>query len=366
MIRFSLILLICLLSPALHAGEIIWPSRAKAGPVKLQQVIGNQPVDLGSFGKCRLLGFKAADGEQSFLAVTPHFKPRNGLPAATVRSWNGSFSVSLVTNNASVLSLRRTPAKKLLGLAIYLTGIIDLSPPEKQLVESFRIQGWDVLVSHTSHHFMKPRVLVVDPRTVVKAARKFARDVDNHLADKAYAVEAVLEYLKVKHPEIRAGKRVLAGGSAGALALPAVAARIGSWDAVVSIGGGANIGMVLAESSLNPLQLLERKEANGKSRWTRSNPKTRQRVADLIYRDITLDPARLAPRLKGTPILMLSAEFDQMVPASAGELLFEAYGKPERWSYPVNHILLFAALHLQSGRVAQWVSGNAKTRKSDR
>ena len=89
-------------------------------------------------------------------------------------------------------------------------------------------------------------------------------------------------------------------------------------------------------------------------------------MADLIYRDITLDPARLAPRLKGTPILMLSAEFDQMVPASAGELLFEAYGKPERWSYPVNHILLFAALHLQSGRVAQWVSGNAKTRKSDR
>lgn len=366
MIRCSLILLICLLSPALHAGEIIWPSRAKAGPVKLQQVIGNPPVDLGSFGKCRLLGFKAADGEQSFLAVTPHFKPRNGLPAAPVRSWNGSFSVSLVTNNASVLSLRRTPAKKPLGLAIYLTGIIDLSPPEKQLVESFRIQGWDVLVSHTSHHFMKPRVLVVDPRTVVKAARKFARDVDNHLADKAYAVEAMVEYLKVKHPGILAGKRVLAGGSAGALALPAVAARIGSWDAVVSIGGGANIGMVLAESSLNPLQLLERKEANGKSRWTRSNPKTRQRVADLIYRDITLDPARLAPRLKGTPILMLSAEFDQMVPASAGELLFEAYGKPELWSYPVNHILLFAALHLQSGRVAQWVSGNVKTRKSDR
>jgi fermentation-respiration switch protein FrsA (DUF1100 family) len=366
MIRLRHLLLIFLLTPALiRAGEIIWPSRAKAGPVQLHQVAGSAPVDLGAFGKCRLLGFKAADGEASFLAVTPHFKPRDGLPDVRVQSWDGSFRVSLITNNASVLSLRRTPVRQALGLAIYLTGIIDLTPPEKQLVESLRLNGWDVLVSHTSHHFMKPRVVVVDPLTIEKSARQLARAVDNHLADKAYAVEAMLGYLKVKQPEIFAGKRVLAGGSAGALALPAVAARIGSLDAVVSIGGGANIGTVLAESSLNPLRLLTRTKADGNSQWTRADAPTRQKVAGLIYRNITLDPGRLAPQLRETPVLMLSAELDQMVPAATGDLLFEAYGKPERWSYPINHILLFAALHLQSGRVAQWVNSSVAG-KSDR
>ena len=310
---------------------------------------------MGSYGKCRLYGYAGNDGRPAYLAVTKHFKNRDALQAVNVPMKSGSFRISLSTNNASILSFHRAVVEKPVGHAIYLTGIVGLTPPEKKLVDTFNQWGWHVIVSHTSHHFMKPRMLVHDEKTIETEARKLAHDANNHLADKAYAIEAMVLYLKKHHPQLLKGKRIIAGGSAGALALPVTAARLGRFDAAVLIGGGGNIGTILTESSLNPLSLYEVHQERSQKIWKRAEPEVRQKVAKLIHRDIPLDPARLAGRLGRTPVLMMQAEMDQMVPVSTGNLLATKFANMERWGYPVNHIVLFGALHFQASTVAQWV-----------
>ena len=68
-----------------------------------------------------------------------------------------------------------------------------------------------------------------------------------------------------------------------------------------------------------------------------------------------LDPYHTAESLHGVPTLMLQASLDRIVSASSGRLLYEALGRPERWSYPLGHIGLFAVLPAQAGRIADWV-----------
>src|SRR5690606_23625006 len=83
------------------------------------------------------------------------------------------------------------------------------------------------------------------------AARRIAAAVDEVLAENAYAAEAALEYLDRRRPDLAGLPVAVIGFSAGALAAPTAAARLGERvSGVVLIGGGADIFRISQRNSL--------------------------------------------------------------------------------------------------------------------
>jgi len=69
-----------------------------------------------------------------------------------------------------------------------------------------------------------------------------------------------------------------------------------------------------------------------------------------------LDGHHLAPLLAGKPTLIVQASSDRAVPANLGERLWNLAGRPERWTLPVGHELVFAALPFQAPAIERWLS----------
>jgi len=343
-------------APRCSAAETnLWPARVVSRSIHLTAVTGTPPRDLGQFGRCHLLDLGARPGGGSdYLVVIEHPRPRNNPQQVPVEHRGGSFKVPMRRYNASKATLQPSPVAVPRGLFIYLTGIIGLTPPEAKLVETFRAAGWHTLVSETSFNFMRRRYEEITPANRREVARRLGRDINDHLADKAYAVEAMLKLIERTHPDWLRGRRIVAGGSAGAIAVPAVVARTGRPDALILIGAGGNAAKIVSESSLAPLTLY-RIEGEGPDRIrVRLSGAELAAIQEVMYEQTRLDPLRLAPKLRGIPTLMLRAELDRMVPVATNDLLYEALGRPERWSLPVNHVMLFGALHFQSGLILAW------------
>ena len=69
-----------------------------------------------------------------------------------------------------------------------------------------------------------------------------------------------------------------------------------------------------------------------------------------------LDALRTAPLLSKTPVLQLHAEWDTIVPAPTGDVLWDALGRPERWAYRTGHLGLFVFwLPRERHRLVEWV-----------
>ncbi len=183
-------------------------------------------------------------------------------------------------------------------------------------------------------------------------ASDIAKEVDEAMSGAAYAVEAVLDYVRTQRPDLPTRPLVLMGFSAGALATPTVAARLGDQvDAVVVIGGGANVLRLSQESALTDGGLRIR---CGEKKIDRP---TLDRLSQLYLARSRLDPYHTAPLLaaRGTPVLQVHASDDTWVPASGGELLFERLGRPERLTIHADHDLLFYLLPGKAEWIADWV-----------
>ena len=74
------------------------------------------------------------------------------------------------------------------------------------------------------------------------------------------------------------------------------------------------------------------------------------RFVEPVLRESQLDPYHTAGAIRELPVLMLHARYDQIVPASAGELLYQRLGQPERWSFASGHLGLFMLLPFKAGR----------------
>ena len=345
-----LCLALLLFLPSLQAQNSLWPKRVKSEKLELKNVTGLAPKDLGRHGPCRILLLSA----DSYLVVTEHAKARNNPGLVPVTHQGGRFALPMSRYNGSKAHLKRTSAAKPKGLFIYLTGIIGLTATENKLVETFRSAGWHTLVSETSFNFFRRRYVLVEPKKRNAQAKQLGQEVNDHLADKAYAVEAMFAFLRAKHPDMLKGKRILAGGSAGSIALPSVAARTGMPDAMILVGAGGNASRIVCESSLAPITLYKHENRLGNTTRVVLPNREVKEFHRLMHAQVPLDALRLAPRFKNVPILMLRGELDEMVPVATNDLLHDALGKPERWSYPVNHIFLFGTLQFQSGLILQW------------
>lgn len=189
---------------------------------------------------------------------------------------------------------------------------------------------------------------------VPDAAARIAQSVDEGLVSNAYAVEAVLDFLRTQRPDVPKGPVVLVGFSAGALAAPAAAARVlDRLDAIVLIGGGANLLHLSQHSSFTDGGLKVR---CGKHEI----PRERMKLLEQAYLDRSLlDPYRTAPLLRDKPILQVHASLDGWVPAEGGELLYQRLGHPDRLTLLGGHQLLFYLLPYEADRIERWIARNA-------
>jgi len=262
-----------------------------------------------------------------------------------------------------------TPAAR--GTVIYLASIMGLPPQEQAFLRRLRRAGWNVAACLPSLELFYrdgwPRL--EGGGDLTKAARHLAERIDGHLAERAYAVEALLEYLAEERPAWLEVPRVAIGSSAGAIALPAVVARIGEVDAAVLIGGGAHVPRIIMDSWLGIYKPVLHVEApqpgagRNPHQTTRPlTPRERRLLKEQAFRKSRLDPAHLGSVLNGTPTLLVSARHDGIVPAETGDLLYEALHRPERWTYPVGHVILFLGLPSQAGKVAAWLDQHAVAR----
>jgi predicted esterase len=185
-------------------------------------------------------------------------------------------------------------------------------------------------------------------------ARTIATAFDNTLAENAYAAEAALRYLASHRPDVPLRPLVVVGFSAGAIATPAVVARLdarkeGPVDAAVLIGGGANA-----------LDIALRSELVKRSVPVVWDGKEMPREALLVLRDSYLEASRLDPYhtaqlLRGRPVLQAHGRADTWVPASSGELLYERLGRPDQLVMSGGHELLFYFLPDKAEFIADWV-----------
>jgi fermentation-respiration switch protein FrsA (DUF1100 family) len=247
----------------------------------------------------------------------------------------------------------QTPQHTPRGLIVHLTSMGDRRF-ERRVSRTLVDRGWAVLYvapGRTIVPYLHERVIGEGRRIV--PAREIASVLDEFAADYAYAVEAAIEYLASEIPVFEADRGrpiVLTGYSAGSLAAPTVAARLnGRISAAVLVGGGANVGGILADGRItNVVQVLRQ---TGEPHLVHDL----RRMPPEYLASSRFDPYHTAAYLRDTPVLMLQGQLDQIVPPQYGDLLYERLGRPERWTYPVGHIMLFWALPSQAGRIADWI-----------
>jgi fermentation-respiration switch protein FrsA (DUF1100 family) len=234
------------------------------------------------------------------------------------------------------------------GVVVYLTGIAGVTPQEQRLTDELRGRGWLVVI--VPPPLMRGVLVEIEADDRELIARRIAELIDEQLSLRACAVEAVLAWLAETAPGAPSRPLVLAGGSAGAIELPAVAARLGDRvDAAVLIGGGADFMRIVIASPAG--RSLVRFHRDGRRLDARE---LRELAPDILAR-ATLDPFWAAAALSDTPVLMLHARYDEIVPAAAGELLYERLARPERWSFPMGHTMLFLRLPSEARAIADWV-----------
>ncbi|HLP83228.1 MAG TPA: hypothetical protein VK157_02675 [Phycisphaerales bacterium] len=191
-------------------------------------------------------------------------------------------------------------------------------------------------------------------------ARVLASELDNAIAGNAYAVEAIVQYIRRNRRDLDGVPIVVIGFSAGGLATPASVARVrDDVEAAVMVGAGANLLMLSQESSLT----------DGGVRLLCGEEKLPRAVReDLYVRYLTyskLDPYHTSQAMMGMPVLLLHGSWDGWVPAKGGELLWERLGRPDRVTLLGGHTLLFYLLPGQSERIAAWLEANVRKPAGD-
>jgi fermentation-respiration switch protein FrsA (DUF1100 family) len=245
------------------------------------------------------------------------------------------------------------------GLVVHLTSYGGYQY-ERPILQELRARGWAVLWVDSSTVRPETTRVDVDPIDIGAAAGRIAANIDDRIAEIAYAVEAALEYIAHERPHIPVSPMVVTAYSAGALSAPSVVALLQNRvDAAVLVGGGANLLEIAQRSTLT--------DGGLKLDWKNGTPTAaqRQQLYDAYLQASRLDPYWTALALRDKPVLVLHAIFDRIVPAANGDLLYERLGRPARVNFMLGHGLLFYRLPNSTRDIADFVDSSAATR-SDR
>lgn len=250
------------------------------------------------------------------------------------------------------LRLLKPLAGQARGLVVCLDAPLGGQSYEEPIVTELRSRGWAVLQTNGPEgHWRNLKEIDTNPQPADwdKLIANLATDINNQMADHAYSIEAALSFLAENRPDIPQETIVGLGFSAGALAMPTVAARLGDKiDAVVLIGGGANILGISQNSTLTNGGLEIQLDPSETSITWKQTMQTYLKFAGL-------DPYNTAPLLVHTPVLVYHAAFDRIVPAKYGRYLIGRLGLPRRYTVLGGHAILFWRLPSQAKTIADWI-----------
>ncbi len=237
------------------------------------------------------------------------------------------------------------------GTIVYMAGLGSATYEQPLIDELSRRGWWLVKVATPRVWWYESKPWMIGSRSDISGvAEKLAGVMDDLVAEPAYAAEAALAYLREHRPEIPTTPLVMVGCSAGALAAPAVVARMPDrFSAAVLVGGGANLLQISQTSDLT--------DGGIHLAWPDNQPVGPWR-AELFRQYLTyskLDPYHTARYLRDKPTLLVQANLDLTVPASNGWLLWDRLGRPDRYVHVGEHRTLFLTLKGQSRRVADWL-----------
>jgi alpha-beta hydrolase superfamily lysophospholipase len=252
------------------------------------------------------------------------------------------------------------PGKDTLGTIVLLPGMFGTPEPIVNAAERYwTTKGYAVLrmSSHPSRYTQHMTLPYFDGRTE-SIARQAAQSADQRVAECAYATHAALDHVFAQRASLEDHPVVLVGMSGGAMALPSVYAQNPErYDAAVLIAGGANFLRIMIESNYSDwidailIDFDPMEDDLGSP-----PPGVLDTLSERYLQLAQLDAYHTAPALANIPVLLLHATNDKAVPAETGDLLYERLGKPERWTYPMGHELIFAALPTQIPRIDSWLS----------
>jgi pimeloyl-ACP methyl ester carboxylesterase len=246
------------------------------------------------------------------------------------------------------------------GVMLHLSSLAGFEY-EKPVIQELCNAGWLVLQVDPSTARRQESPVRADAATdLQEPAKRLARIIDNRIAEVAYAAEAGLDFLQGTRPELDGLPVVLVGYSAGALVGPSVATLLHDrLDAIVLVGGGANLLNISRRSSLTNGGISVKWANADNHSDDPSKPEISEaawrRLEDAYLSNSHLDPYVTAPFLVDKPVLLLHGMFDDIIPADTGDVLYERLGKPERVAYTLGHRGLFWRLPTQAGLIARWL-----------
>lgn len=191
-----------------------------------------------------------------------------------------------------------------------------------------------------------------DPETIADA---ITRAVDLRLSEHADAVAALVESLDRMRPDLADRPLLVTGFSAGALAAPAVAARLHEQYPerrvlLLLIGGGGTLLDIAQTSTLT----------NGGVRlkhpdWPEPTPEQLSALQERYESRSRLDPIRAAAALRDIPVLHIHADADTVVPTTAAERFNAAHGGVDRLVHRGDHDTLLYFLGSNASRIRSWL-----------
>lgn len=245
------------------------------------------------------------------------------------------------------------------GTCVILPSIVGATSVERQLMPLVD-KGWTV-VAFELDDFARATRVGTKTRIRERDAEELGRILADELADSAYAVELLLRQLVEEDPRRSTAPLVLVGASLGAIELPSCAAYLARSEAplprlegAVLLAGGVGIDAIMLDGSLGRDWL---RELGATLPADRDDPAWREAFA----RSCSLSPERCLYALDGIPVLLIDGRFDDIVPRATADRLWEALGRPARWSYPLGHIGLF--LFLGNGtwtEAREWIDSRGR------
>ncbi len=324
-------------------------------------------------------GFKfKPEGPGSFMFVedTLRDKPVKDPPDLAFR-YVSAQAIEQPDADEDHIALQRTwftfrdpkPGKDTLGTIVLLPGMFGTPEPIVDAAERYwNTKGYAVLrmrsqPSRFTQHLM---LTYLDGHTDTIAARA-ARSADQRIAECAYATHAALDHVFALRESLGQHPVVLVGMSGGAMALPSVYAhRPERFDAAVLIAGGANFLRIMIESNYRDwIDAILIDFDPGSESLGQPTPELIDTLSERYLEFAKLDAYQTAPLLKNIPVLVLHATSDKAVPSGTGDLLYQRLGKPERWTYPLGHELIFAGLPTQIPRINTWLSQQLQSSTED-
>lgn len=248
------------------------------------------------------------------------------------------------------------PAKDARGIALVMPGLFGTPDPViDALVRRLREDRWVVLrLLSASSRFTEHVVYSIDPtKDMTLAAKGIGYSLGDRAAEIAYAVEAAFLHLAKREPELANLRRVVIGGSAGAITLSTVISREPEkYKAAVFVGGGVDFWLINYRSNYR-----RGVDAIAVDWVSREATDEEQRTLDeLVLKNSPLDSFHTCKVLLDKPVFMLHGALDRAVPAALGDVLWQRIGKPRRVPLQVGHELLFAGLANRLDEIVPWLA----------